>query len=96
MARKPAWEVRMDRAEARAKRSDARFDKWMQGCLKILQTGRQELPDRRRLGKKSDRKLKALLAAQKRTEASLRAFLASRRSEECPFCGQKLPKPSEC
>jgi len=79
-ARLPAWMVRMDRAEARAKRSDARFDKWMQGCLELVQIGRQEMADLRRSNKKCDRKLKALLAAQKRTEASLRAFLDSIRN----------------
>lgn len=65
MARKPAWEVRMDRAEARAKRSDARFEKWMEASLKLVRIGRQEMAELKR--------------SQRRTEASLRAFLDSRR-----------------
>ena len=64
MARKPAWMVRADRAEARMKRSDARFDKWMKASLKLARIGSQETAELKR--------------SQRRTEASLRAFLDSR------------------
>ena len=81
MAKKPAWMVRMDRAEARAKRFDAWFDQRMKHFKKLAQIDKQEMVELRR--------------SQRLTEASLRAFLASRRRGKCPFCRQELLRPSD-
>ena len=82
---------RMDRADARAAEMDARFDKRMRGFEKLVKIGMRELADLRkfarqsdermeRRAKETDHKINALIDAQQRTEASLRAFLDSRRS----------------
>jgi hypothetical protein len=82
---------RMDRIEARAALMDARFDKRMRGFEKLVKIGMRELADLRKFARQSDErierrskeidhKINALIDAQQRTEASLRAFLDSRRS----------------
>ena len=75
---------RMDRAEARAAEMDARFEKRMRGFEKLVKIGMRELADMRRFARQSDErtdhKINALIDAQQRTEASLRAFLDSRRT----------------
>ena len=84
-------EARMDRAEARAAEMDARFDKRMRGFEKLVKIGMRELADMRKFARQSDErmerrskeidhKINALIDAQQRTEASLRAFLDSRRT----------------
>jgi len=77
-------DARMDRAEARAAEMDARFDKRMRGFEKLVKIGMRELADLRRfarqLDERTDHKINALIDAQQRTEASLRAFLDSRRT----------------
>jgi hypothetical protein len=83
-------DTRMDRAEARADRMEARFDKRMQGFGKLVKIGMRELSDLRRLnrqiGERLDRfveetgqNINALIDSQQRTDASLRAFLDSRK-----------------
>ena len=78
-ARMDRAEARMDRAEARIVQSDARFDKRMLGFEKLVQIGMKEIAKLRRLNQEGDEKLNALIEAQQRTEASLRAFLDSMR-----------------
>jgi division protein CdvB (Snf7/Vps24/ESCRT-III family) len=84
-------DARMDRADARAALMDARFDKRMRGFEKLVKIGMRELADLRKFARQSDarmdlrsketdHKINALIDAQQRTEASLRAFLDSRRS----------------
>src|SRR6266478_5039986 len=77
-------DVRMDRADARAAENDARFEKRMRGFEKLVKIGMRELADLRKfsrqLDERTDHKINALIDAQQRTEASLRAFLDSRRS----------------
>jgi len=63
-------------ADARMDRSDERFDKRMRGFEKLVRIGMAEL---RRFEKETDRKIDALVNAQQRTEASLKAFLDSLR-----------------
>jgi hypothetical protein len=90
-ARMDRADARMDRAEARAAEMDARFEKRMRGFEKLVKIGMRELADLRkfarqsdermeRRAKETDHKINALIDAQQRTEASLRAFLDSRRS----------------
>jgi hypothetical protein len=90
-ARMDRAEARMDRADARAAEMDARFDKRMRGFEKLVKIGMRELADLRKFARQSDErmdrrfketdhKINALIDAQQRTEASLRAFLDSRRS----------------
>ena len=71
-----AADARMDRFEARMDRSDERFDKRMRGFEKLVRIGMAEL---RRFEKETDRKIDALVDAQQRTEASLKALLDSLR-----------------
>lgn len=82
---------RIARAEARAAEMDARFDRRMRGFEKLVKIGMRELADLRkysrqldermdRRSKETDHKINALIEAQQRTEASLRAFLDSRRA----------------
>ncbi|SRR6266478_2361710 len=77
-------DARMDRADARAAENDARFEKRMRGFEKLVKIGMRELADLRKfsrqLDERTDHKINALIDAQQRTEASLRAFLDSRRS----------------
>jgi hypothetical protein len=75
-ARMDRLDARMDRADARMDRSDERFDKRMRGFEKLVRIGMAEL---RRFEKETDRKIDALVDAQQRTEASLKAFLDSLR-----------------
>ncbi len=75
-ARMDRAETRMDRFDARMDRSDERFDKRMRGFEKLVRIGMAEL---RRFEKETDRKIDALVDAQQRTEASLKAFLDSLR-----------------
>jgi hypothetical protein len=75
-ARMDRFEARMDRADARMDRSDERFDKRMRGFEKLVRIGMAEL---RRFEKETDRKIDALVDAQQRTEASLKALLDSLR-----------------
>ena len=88
--RQTAAEERADRADARMDRMDARFEKRMMGFEKLVKIGMRELADLRRfsrqlgenldqLAKETDHKINALIDSQQRTEASLRAFLDSRR-----------------
>ncbi len=90
-ARMDRADERMDRIEARAALMDARFDKRMRGFEKLVKIGMRELADMRKFARQSDErmerrskeiddKINALIDAQQRTEASLRAFLDSRRS----------------
>src|SRR6185503_3437831 len=65
-ARAARAEARMDRLDKRAAESDARFEK-------RIKIGMRELAEQRR-------KINALIDSQQRTEASLRAFLDSRRT----------------
>jgi hypothetical protein len=71
-----AADARMDRFEARMDRSDERFEKRMRGFEKLVRIGMAEL---RRFEKETDRKIDALVDAQQRTEASLKALLDSLR-----------------
>ena len=64
-ARMDRTDARMDRTEARMDRMDARFEKRMHGFEKLVQIGMKETMELRR--------------SQQRTEASLRAFMASLR-----------------
>ena len=86
-----AADTRMDRAEARAAEMDARFEKRMRGFEKMVKIGMRELADLRKFARQSDErmerrskeidhKINALIDAQQRTEASLRAFLDNRRT----------------
>jgi hypothetical protein len=75
-ARMDRAEARLDRAEARMDRSDERFEKRMRGFEKLVRIGMAEL---RRFEKETDRKIDALVDAQQRTEASLKALLDSLR-----------------
>jgi secreted Zn-dependent insulinase-like peptidase len=88
--RQTAAEERADRADARIDRMDARFEKRMLGFEKLVKIGMRELADLRRFNrqlgermgqfsKETDHKINALIDSQQRTEASLRAFLDSRR-----------------
>jgi division protein CdvB (Snf7/Vps24/ESCRT-III family) len=83
-------EERMDRMEARTEQMDARFEKRMRGFEKLVKIGMRELADLRRFNrqlgerldryaKNTDHKINALVDSQQRTEASLRAFLDSRK-----------------
>src|SRR6185295_14132500 len=72
-ARAARAEARMDRLDKRAAESDARFEKRMKGFEKLVKIGMRELAEQRR-------KINALIDSQQRTEASLRAFLDSRRT----------------
>jgi len=83
-------DARMDRMDARMDRMDARFEKRMQGFEKLVKIGMRELADLRRFNrqlgekleqfsKETDHKINALIDSQQRTDASLRAFLDSRR-----------------
>src|SRR5882724_4137831 len=82
--RHAAADAHMDRADARAAENDARFEKRMRGFEKLVKIGMRELADLRKfsrqLDERTDHKINALIDAQQRTEASLRAFLDSRRS----------------
>jgi hypothetical protein len=86
---------RMDRPDARidarAALMDARFEKRMRGFEKLARIGMREMADLRKFARQSDErmeqrskeidhKINALIDAQQRTEASLRAFLDSRRT----------------
>jgi len=71
-----AADARMDRLDARMDRSDERFEKRMRGFEKLVRIGMTEL---RRFEKETDRKIDALVDAQQRTVASLKAFLDSLR-----------------
>ena len=82
---------RMDRVDARAALMDARFEKRMRGFEKLARIGMREMADLRKFARQSDarmeqrskeidHKINALIDAQQRTEASLRAFLDSRRT----------------
>jgi hypothetical protein len=75
-ARMDRADARLDRAEARMDRSDERFEKRMRGFEKLVRIGMAEL---RRFEKETDRKIDALVDAQQRTEASLKALLDSLR-----------------
>ncbi len=66
-------------AEARMERSDARFEKRMRGFENLARIGMKEIAKLRQLNHEGDQKLNALIDAQQRTEASLRAFLDSMR-----------------
>jgi secreted Zn-dependent insulinase-like peptidase len=77
--RQTAAEERADRADARMDRMDARFEKRMRGFEKLAKIGMRELADLRRFSKETDHKINALIDSQQRTEASLRAFLDSRK-----------------
>lgn len=88
--RQTAAEARADRADARMDRMDARFEKRMLGFEKLVKIGMRELSDLRRFNrqlggtleqfaKETDHKINALVDSQQRTEASLRAFLDSRK-----------------
>ena len=83
-ARMDRADERMGRIEGRAALMDARFDKRMRGFEKLVKIGMRELADMRKFARQSDErtdhKINALIDAQQRTEASLRAFLDSRRS----------------
>ena len=90
-ARMDRADERMDRMEARAALMDARFEKRMRGFEKLVKIGMRELANMRKFARQSDErmerrskeideKINALIDAQQRTEASLRAFLDSRRS----------------
>ncbi len=90
-ARMDRADERMGRIEARASLMDARFDKRMRGFEKLVKIGMRELADMRKFARQSDErmerrskeidhKINALIDAQQRTEASLRAFLDSRRN----------------
>jgi len=84
--------ARMDKAEARSARHDARFEKWFKGMEKLAKIGQKETAELRRMHRKTDKsfyaladvqkltaeKLKELADAQKLTEVSLRRFLDSR------------------
>lgn len=72
-------ERRMQDHERRMSASDARFEKRMHGFEKLVRIGMRELGYLRRIQKESDEKLNALIDAQQRTDASLRAFLDSMR-----------------
>jgi hypothetical protein len=72
-ARAARAEARMDRLDKRAAESDARFEKRMKAFEKLVKIGMRELAEQRR-------KINALIDSQQRTEASLRAFLDSRRT----------------
>src|SRR5438445_11527564 len=72
-ARATRAEARMDRLAKRAAESDARFEKWIRGFEKLVKIGICELAEQRR-------RMNALIDSQQRTEASLRAFLDSRRA----------------
>lgn len=82
---------RMARIEANAQRMEARFEKRMRGFEKLVKIGMREIIELRRLthqiGEKVDhfveeteQNIAALIDSQQRTEASLRAFLDSRRT----------------
>jgi len=73
------YDRRMQDHERRMAASDARFEKRMHGFEKLVRIGMREIADLRRLQKEGDEKLNALIDAQERTEASLRAFLDSLR-----------------
>jgi hypothetical protein len=75
-ARMDRFEARMDRSDERMDRSDERFEKRMRGFEKLVRIGMAEL---RRFEKETDRKIDALVDAQQRTEASLKALLDSLR-----------------
>ena len=82
-ARANRADARMDRMDARMDEMDARFEKRMRGFEKLVKIGMQQLT---RLGarldqyaKETDHKISALVDSQLRTEASLRALIASQR-----------------
>ena len=82
-ARMDRMDARMDRMDARTDEMDARFEKRMRGFEKLVKIGMQQLT---RLGarldqysKETDHKINALIDSQLRTEASLRALIASQR-----------------
>ena len=79
------------RVDARAALMDARFEKRMRGFEKLARIGMREMADLRKFARQSDErmeqrskeidhKINALIDAQQRTEASLRAFLDNRRT----------------
>lgn len=69
-------DARMDRMDARFARNEERFEKRMRGFEKLVRIGMAEL---QRFEKETDRKIDALVDAQQRTEASLKALLDSLR-----------------
>ncbi|HKW99751.1 MAG TPA: hypothetical protein VJN43_18565 [Bryobacteraceae bacterium] len=73
------YERRMQDHERRMSASDARFEKRMHGFQKLVRIGMREIAVIRRLQTETDEKLNALIDAQQRTDATLRAFLDSMR-----------------
>lgn len=73
----------MDRAEARMEKNDARFEKRMRGFEKLAKIGMRETADILRMhcrfAKRTDKKRKALMDSQQRTEEALRVFIGARR-----------------
>ena len=66
--------ARMDKAEARSARNDARFEKWFKGMEKLAKIGQKETAELRRMHRKTDKKMKALIRSQKRTDKSFYAL----------------------
>ena len=56
--------ARMDKAEARSARHDARFEKWFKGMEKLAKIGQKETAELRRMPRKTDKKMKALIRSQ--------------------------------
>ena len=66
--------ARMDKAEARSARHDACFEKWFKGMEKLAKIGQKETAELRRMHRKTDKKMKALIRSLKRTDKSLYAL----------------------
>ena len=67
--------ARMDKAEARSARHDARFEKWFKGMEKLAKIGQKETAELRRMHRKTGQKrMKALSRSQKRTDKSFYAL----------------------
>jgi len=81
------WEERMDRSDARVAAMEKRLDRRMDAITKLLQQGmrilvknQSEAAELRKAQRRTDDKLAELADAQKETQRTLRAFIASLRT----------------
>ena len=81
------WEERADRSDARVAAMEKRLDRRMDAITKLLQQGMRilvknqtEIAELRKAQRRTDNKLAELAEAQKETQRTLRSFIASLRT----------------
>ena len=81
------WEERADRSDARVAAMEKRLDRRMDAITKLLQQGMRilvknqtEIAEIRKGQRRTDNKLAELAEAQKETQRTLRSFIASLRT----------------